>query len=100
MVTLYHDYSSFLYFLKHWSLSQHSKGKCRVQPGQTASLSQGSTHIGSTAVHAHIHTFSNLESPVSLMSMSLECVRKLELPAGTRKDPSRSVYLNPGPSHC
>ncbi|MEQ2193993.1 hypothetical protein XENOCAPTIV_020348 [Xenoophorus captivus] len=69
----------------------------RGHPGQIASPSQGNTQ---TTKHTLIHTSKgNLERPINLTGMSLDCGRKLEnMQTPCRKTPGQK--LNPRPSCC
>ncbi|MED6241687.1 hypothetical protein ATANTOWER_023963 [Ataeniobius toweri] len=74
----------------------------RIHPGQVTSPSQGNTQ-------ATMHTpTGNLELPINLTGMSLDCGRKPEYPVRTHACTGRTCKLhterlwesNPGPSCC
>ncbi|MED6239776.1 hypothetical protein ATANTOWER_011019 [Ataeniobius toweri] len=64
----------------------------RVHPGQVASPSQGNTQ---TTMHTLIHTpKGNLERPINLTGMSLDCGRKPEYPVRTHACTGRTCKLH------
>ncbi|MED6266668.1 Adenylosuccinate synthetase isozyme 1 C [Characodon lateralis] len=63
-----------------------------VHPGQVASPSQGNTQ---TTMHTLIHIpKGNLERPINLKGMSLDCVRKPEYPVRTHACTGRTCKLH------
>ncbi|MEQ2282823.1 hypothetical protein AMECASPLE_004769 [Ameca splendens] len=64
----------------------------RVHPGQVASPSQGNTQ---TTMHTFIHTpKGNLERPIDLTCMSLDCGRKPEYPVRIHSCMGRTCKLH------
>ncbi|MEQ2272201.1 hypothetical protein XENORESO_016476 [Xenotaenia resolanae] len=67
-------------------------GERRGHPGQVASPSQGNTQ---TTKHTFIHTpKGNLERPINLTGMSLDCGRKPEYPVRTHACTGRTCKLH------
>ncbi|MED6240509.1 hypothetical protein ATANTOWER_022263 [Ataeniobius toweri] len=70
---------------------QQSMGEWRGHPGQVASPWQGTQ----TTMHTLIHTpKGNLESPINLTGMSLDCGRKPEYPVRTHACTRRTCKLH------
>ncbi|MEQ2286166.1 hypothetical protein AMECASPLE_039419 [Ameca splendens] len=80
-----------------WCLSPAVYDERRVHPGRVASPSQSNTqtHTGQTTKHTHIHTpKGNLEGPMNLAGMSLDCGRKPEYPVRTHACMGRTCKLH------
>ncbi|MEQ2246406.1 hypothetical protein ILYODFUR_038202 [Ilyodon furcidens] len=88
----------FLYRLFHsgsrgaGAYLQQSMGERRVHPGQVAGPSQGNTQ---TTTHTLTNSpKGNLEVPINLTGMSLDCGRKLEYPVRTHACTGKTCILH------
>ncbi|MEQ2253921.1 hypothetical protein ILYODFUR_037502 [Ilyodon furcidens] len=71
---------------------KQATGKRRVHPGKVASPSQGNTQ---TTMHTLIHTpKGNLDRPINLTGMSLDCGRKPEYMVRTHTTTGRTRKLH------
>ncbi|MED6289000.1 hypothetical protein CHARACLAT_031930 [Characodon lateralis] len=98
-MNMYYGYSVSQFFsiplLPQWKLMRISSSLWAgggVHPGKVASPSQGNTQ---TSMHTLIHTpKGNLERPINITVMFLDCGRKLEYPVRTHACTGRTCKLH------